>query len=381
MPHARSLDGADSARRGIPPWKKLIPSSPSWADAILDGDPIDWSHIGSSVSNRQRRLLDELRILDAIAAMHRQLPAVRDRHETDLIDVAPAATMKWGRLQLFEQLGAGTFGTLFRAWDPRLQRDVAIKMLPVPAPGSEDCAAAVIHEGRLIARLRHPNIVTIYDAEQIGDVVGLCMELVQGRTLDARIEQDGPLTSTETVKVGLALCGALSAVHDAGLLHRDVKASNVMLSDHGRIVLMDFGAAHEMENAGPLERAGTPLYVAPEVLDGGAASVSSDLYSLGVLLHRALTGSYPAEARCLSGLRAIHDRRRAAGSCTVRNVRPDIPARVVRVIDRAIDPRPDRRFASAAAMMRALSPLRRRSRYASRCCLSQWTTPSAGATH
>ena len=326
------------------------------ADAILDGDPIDWSPAESRVSDGKRRIHDELRFLAVIADMHRQR---RSRPKSN--SVAPASrdvagTTSWGRFRLLGQLGSGTFGKVFRAWDPRLQREVAIKMLPVPAPGSEDCAAAVIHEGRLLARLRHPGIVTIYDADLIGNVVGLCMELVPGRTLDARIERDGPLTSAEAIEVGLALCGALSAVHDAGLLHRDVKASNVMMADHRRIVLMDFGAAHEMKDAEPKEHgAGTPLYLAPEVLAGGAASVRSDIYSLGVLLHRALTGSYPVKARSRSELRTTHDRRLAAESYTVRSVRPDIPAGLARAVDRAIDPRPDRRFASALAIARALA--------------------------
>jgi serine/threonine-protein kinase len=319
------------------------------ADAILDGDPINWSQAESRVSDHQRRLLDELRLIAAIAAMHRQRSGL------------PC----WGRLRLLERLGAGTFGTVFRAWDPRLQREVAIKMLPVPA-ADEDSAEAVIHEGRLLARVRHPGIVMIHDAEQIGNVVGLCMELVPGRTLDARIEQDGPLTSAETVEVGLALCGALSAVHEAGLLHRDVKASNVMLADQGRIVLMDFGSAREIEDVGPREyRSGTPLYLAPEVLEGSAASVRSDLYSLGVLLHKALTGSYPVNGRSLLELRIAHNRRLVDDSYTVNQVRPEIPLGLARVIDRAIDARPDRRFESTAAMARPLFALQRRSRNSS----------------
>ena len=208
--------------------------------------------------------------------------------------------------------------------------------------------------------MRHPGVVTIYDADQIGTIVGLCMEMISGRTLEARIAQEGALDVAETVDIGVRLCGALSAVHTAGLLHRDIKASNVMIADDGRIVLMDFGAGRELESADehPKHAPGSPLYLAPEVLKGQNATVRSDVYSLGVLLYRAFTRSYPVRARSLADLRVAHDQRHADESFTVRIERPDIPPRLAEVIDRAIDSQPERRFESAEAMGRALDSIK-----------------------
>ena len=110
---------------------------------------------------------------------------------------------------------------------------------------TERGASSIIHEGRLLARVRHPNVVTIYGAEQIGDRIGLWMEYVRGRTLEQILKQGATFTATETARVGAEICKAISAVHAAGLLHRDIKAQNVMLADDGRVVLMDFGAGRE----------------------------------------------------------------------------------------------------------------------------------------
>src|SRR5262249_33548864 len=141
----------------------------------------------------------------------------------------------------------------------------------------------IVSEARLLARVRHENVVTVYGADVVNGQVGLWMELIHGRRLDALVATDGPFVAQDAAKIGVALCGALAAVHQAGLLHRDVKAQNVMREARGRVVLMDFGAGRELmdETAHPV---GTPVYLAPEVLAGQPASIQSDIYSLGVLL-------------------------------------------------------------------------------------------------
>ena len=337
--------------------KDEIDRDDTLANAILDGEPIDWTLAESTASGDERQVLTELRFLSAIADLHRQLPPDLSDDDQDHVTPLPGKGAHWGRLRLIDKLGAGTFGTVYRAWDPRLQREVAIKMLTLPADAGDEFAADIIHEGRLLARVRHPSVVTIYDAEQIGNVVGLCMELVPGRTLEAHLRRNGAVPPDETVRVGLALCDALSAVHGAGLLHRDVKASNVMIGDDRRIVLMDFGTGRDLESAGGFgDNTGTPMYLAPEVLEGHAATVRSDVYSLGVLLYRAVTGAYPIEAQSLADLRLAHQLRRADPSHTVRTARPDIPARLAGVLDCAMNSRPERRFASAAEMAKALAP-------------------------
>jgi serine/threonine-protein kinase len=151
------------------------------------------------------------------------------------------------------------------------------------------------------------------------------------------------------------LCRALGAVHRAGLLHRDLTARNVMREATGRVVLMDFGTSRRAEAAtadSPADMSGTPLYMAPEVLDGNTASVASDIYSLGVLLYYLLTTTFPVTGRTLSAVHEAHRRKRRR---PLRPARPQLQAALVRAIERALTPDPAARFPSADAMGAALA--------------------------
>jgi TolB-like protein len=161
------------------------------------------------------------------------------------------------------------------------------------------------------------------------------------------------------VSIGIEICRAVSAVHSAGLLHRDIKAHNVMRSDDGRIVLMDFGAGRALDDDAATDLAGTPLYLAPEVLQGQPASVASDLYSLGVLIYHLVTGTYPVTGRTVRDIRSAHER---GERTAVSTAWPDVPPRLARVIERATAPRPERRYASATAFASALAALQPRAR-------------------
>ena len=259
----------------------------------------------------------------------------------------------WCHLRLLETIGHGACGVVYRAWDPRLDREVALKLVPAKPLTDAARAPSIISEGRLLARVRHPNVVTIYGADQIGDQVGLWMEFIRGQTLGALVNSGTTFTAVEVTLIGQELGRAIAAVHGSGLLHRDIKAQNVMRGDDGRIVLMDFGAGREIEAQGS-DLTGTPLFLAPEVLRGGPATTRSDLYSLGVLLYHLLTGSYPVHAQTTEGVRESH----AAGARThLRSVRPDLPTGLSRVIDRALDPRPEHRYASAEALCADLESL------------------------
>ena len=277
----------------------------------------------------------------------------------EAIDDRAADLGRWGHLKLVEPIGRGAFGQVYRARDTRLDRDVALKLLPADWASGRTRASSIIEEGRLLARVHHPNVVTIHGAERIGDQVGLWMELVKGRTLEQMLEQGRRFTVTEAVEIGIQLCGAISAVHDAGLLHRDIKSQNVMLADDGRLVLMDFGTGREQGDNSAAGLAGTPLYLAPELLSGQEPTVRSDIYSLGVLLYHLLTGSYPVRAQNLRDLRLAHERRERTD---VRTARPDIAPKLARIIERAIDPAPERRYQSVDALLPDLAALKPRSR-------------------
>ena len=318
-------------------------------NAVLDGRPVDWDSAESSASSGdQRAQIRHFRTLAAIAALHRESEAP----QTEM--PAAAKAEQWGPLRLLERIGEGSFGEVYRAWDTKLAREVALKLLrhrESTADWNEDRA---LEEGRLLARVRHPNVVTVFGADRIGDRVGIWMEFVRGRTLQQVLTAHGALSASEATAIGLDLCLALSAVHRAGLLHRDVKAQNVMREDGGRIVLMDFGAGREDLGERPVELAGTPLYLAPEVFEGAPATVRSDIYSVGVLLYHLVTSSYPVVGRTVAEIRDACSQRRRSW---LRDHRPDLTDRFVQAVERALEFDPDLRYESVGAMESALARL------------------------
>jgi serine/threonine-protein kinase len=259
----------------------------------------------------------------------------------------------WGSLEILEEIGHGGFGVVYRAWEPALAREVALKIIR-PSEPTPETLAAILREGQLLARVRHPNVVTVYGAQQIGDEVGLWMEFVRGRSLADLVKHDGPRAANEAAVLGISLCQAIAAVHQAGVLHRDIKAHNVMRESGGRIVLMDFGAGQLLEAPRHAdERAiGTPAYMAPEVLAGGRSTVRSDIYSLGILLYYLVSGTYPVDGNSWTDFLLAHARfeRRPLG-----DVRPDIDPKFVRVVEKATALNPEERYATPGSMLADLN--------------------------
>lgn len=323
------------------------------ADAVLNGEVLDWAAEEARYAGdaEQQALVRKLAILSRVRhASPEKLPLPGEKGDAD--------GSPWQHLIVQEEVGRGGFGVVYRAWDSRLQREVALKLLrPGAARGAfaSTSLSAIVDEGRLLASVRHPHVVTVYDAARHGETVGVWMEFVRGRTLAEMVRTDGPFGPHETIAIGTALCGAVSAIHHVGLLHQDIKADNVMRERGGRIVLMDFGAA-AVAAAPPGAAArgvfGSPHYLAPELLAGAAApSKQSDIYSLGVLLFFLLAGSFPADGDDLEAIRNIH---RRGERRLLRDVRPDVPLPLALVIERCLAADPDARFASVGALEQAL---------------------------
>ncbi len=329
--------------------------------AIVGGASIDWAAAESSAADESmRRIIGELKVIAEIAELHGAVPLPAEAHATMSLAEPSSETLgSWGPLRLVQKVGQGAYGEVYRAWDTRLDREVALKLLFASLPDSDARATSIIEEGRLLARVRHPNVVTIYGAERIENRIGLWMEFVEGRTLEQHLQQREVLSAAEVINIGVELCRAISAVHGAGLLHRDIKTHNVMLADDGRVVLMDFGTGRELNDNATTGLAGTPLYLAPELLSGGAATLRSDVYSVGVVLYRLLTASYPVQGSGLRELRTAHERGTRTG---VRTARPDLSPKLARIIERALDRQPEQRYASADALGVDLAALKPRSR-------------------
>ena len=330
--------------------------------SVTDGTPVDWAAFEHRLTDEDRRFLKRLQQLEAVGRLHSSGVADGGQvHESIRagVDVDAGVPLRWGSLEIVEKIGRGSYGDVYRARDPRLGRDVALKLLR-HRDARPDSDSTLIHEAHLLSRVRHPNVVTVYGAERIDGRTGLWMEFVEGETLEDELRRRGPLPPHEVARLGVDLASALQAVHAAGLLHRDVKAQNVMRDAQGRVVLMDFGAGDEHDARGE-GLAGTPAYLAPEVLDGAAASQRSDVYALGVLLFRLLTGALPIAGATLAQVRETHRQRRIA---SVVDRRPDAPRALAAAIDRALARDPSARFATIdelrAALATAAAPRRRR---------------------
>jgi RIO-like serine/threonine protein kinase len=327
-------------------------------EQIADGLSVDWNAIDKAAASRERDWAKSLRVLNDIVKLHRE--AAVDYEQTTLAAPGRAASSQsapdtWGKYRLANKVGEGSYGSVYRAWDSELERDVALKILHRRV-GDTRLKERLLHEGRALAKIRHNNVVSVLGVEAHADRVGLCMEFVRGKTLAELVRDQGRMSAAEAVLVGEDLCRALSAVHRAGYIHRDVKAKNVMRDDTGRIVLMDFGTGRTAEaQEGKSDRAGTPLYMAPEVLEGGPASARSDVYSLGVLLYHLVTGEYPVTARSVEELRDAHGRREHRW---LSELRPDLPVGFMQVVEKAIALDPDERYANASELLAALGPLK-----------------------
>jgi eukaryotic-like serine/threonine-protein kinase len=311
-------------------------------DAVADGSGIDWeARKADAADTAERGIIEQFEIIANITRFHHDSCASTRAGDEPPRVVRPTS---WGPFLLRGTVGSGSYGTVFRAWDPSVEREVALKLL-----NASDASDGRVPEASLLTRVRHPNVVKVFGAGRFEGCVGLWMEFITGRTLKAILDDQGTFSAQEAVLIGLDLCGALAAVHRAGVRHCDIKTQNVMRETGGRIVLMDFGAAFVASAAADLETGlkGTPLYVAPELFEDTAPTELSDLYSLGVLLYYLVTGEFPVTGRSLEDLRRAHatDTRRL-----LRDARPDLPPAFVRAVDQALARNPAARPSSAGRM-------------------------------
>lgn len=333
------------------------------AEAVSDGTPVNWVR-ERSLRPELRPELDGLEVLARVRESHVGAPAPDGApqgeptptasQETTRDASAPAPLFRWGALVVLEKLGEGGFGEVYRAFDPHLETEIALKLRRAP---SDDAPAIekFLSEARRLARVRHTNVLTVHGADVREGRVGIWTELIVGETLEQYLQRHGPLGAREAAGVGIDLCRALAAVHAAGVIHRDVKTGNVMRERGGRIVLMDFGSGGDLPRQGGVDETdhihGTPLFMAPEQLQGVIAGPGTDVYALGVVLYRLVTGKFPLAGNSLHELIAKHQE----GPTPLRDVRPDLPSEFVQVIHKALAPSPEDRYATAGAMELALA--------------------------
>lgn len=271
--------------------------------------------------------------------------------DTDADPIASLVGRTLGGYTIEALLGQGGMSAVFRAHQASLQREVALKVLPPDKSQDREAVQRFIREARMLARLDHPNIVTVYDVGEADGLAYIAMRLIDGPTLAEVIPRDG-LPPARVDRIVRQIAAALDYVHAQGLIHRDVKAGNVMLEAGDTVMLTDFGiaAARRLQGrAEPLE--GTAEYVAPEVARGSPATARSDVYALGVLTFEMLVGHLPFTG---PDARAVMRQHLTAPPPPIGRSKPGLSSQADRVVRSAMAKEPSARYATASDFARAL---------------------------
>jgi eukaryotic-like serine/threonine-protein kinase len=324
-----------------------------------DRGPRLFSSLFSTVISRPRIITTELKETDR-AAM-----AVHDG-KTEKVVAPPLIEPEGhiGRFDIKQSLGAGGMGEIFEAYDTDLHRVVAIKVLASKYVEDETMKQRFLREARMASKLNHPNIATIYE---IGEAAGnpyIVMEYVEGETLSDRLG-DGPMDFEVIVEVGAQAADALAEAHEQGIIHRDIKSANIMITDRGKVKVLDFGLAKPVTLAGRevsksrLTESGILLgtinYMSPEQATGrGDVTNLSDIFSLGVVLYEVTTGRLPFDGETyFQTIESISKRAPAS----IKKLRKDVPATLAEIIERMLKKTPSDRYQSAAEVARDLRAL------------------------
>ncbi len=298
-------------------------------------------------------------------------PDQRSRHERLACGtVTPECGQQIGRYEILDQLGSGAMGVVYRALDPELQREVAVKIHRLGSaqtPNALRFRKRLFREGQALARVSDPNVVTVYDVGLFRGQVFVAMELVRGRTLGEWLHQH-KRSPEAIIERYLGLASGLAAAHRAGLVHRDVKPANAIVGDDGRVRVVDFGlacgdvsfaetpiAGHKRITENDIVL-GTPAYIAPEQLAGDAVSERTDQFSFCVALWEALTGTLPFPHNSLLDRAKAIDSRKYEGQ-------DRLPRKIRQILARGLHPSPGKRHQSMSSLSAKLRrALRRKSR-------------------
>ncbi len=267
-----------------------------------------------------------------------------------------------GRYTIDRQLGQGGMGAVYLAEDQRLQRPVAIKLLPPEFAVREELRERFLRETRVTAAFSHPNIVPVFAVEEHADLLCFVMGFIDGETLAQRVRRAGPLNAVDAIRLLQEVAWALSYAHGRGVVHRDIKPDNILIERAtGRALVTDFGIARTASTTTSAtltrvgEVVGTPQFMSPEQAAGEPLDGRSDVYSLGVVAFFAVTGKLPFDAGSATAIMAMH---LTKAPPPVASLRPDLPPALSAAIDRCLEKDPANRFETGEALAAGLEPLR-----------------------
>jgi eukaryotic-like serine/threonine-protein kinase len=259
-----------------------------------------------------------------------------------------------GKFELLAELGKGAMGTVYRARDPVLGRQVALKTVAPALLSQPESRARFQREAKAAAKLQHPNIVTIYELGEDGGTLFIAMELLEGMDLAQLMAGSAQLTRDQKVRIVVDICRGLDYAHKQGVVHRDVKPANVRITHDGTVKVVDFGIARSADTANMTQTGlvlGTPSYMAPEVLEGGRSDHRADIWAVGIILYELLASRRPFEAQNTHALiyKVIHEAPRPLDAQALA-----LPSGLVEASAKALARTPDDRFPDLLSMAQAL---------------------------
>ncbi len=275
--------------------------------------------------------------------------------------IEPGKTLIDSRYRVAAEVGQGGMAIVYRAYDERLARPVAIKMMRPQFAGDPTFLARFRREAVALANLLHPNLAAVWDSGEAEGIPFIVMEYVDGDNLKTHIVAEAPMPADRVINLMIQVCEGVGAAHRAGLVHRDLKPQNILLTRGGQVKVTDFGIARSV-SAAAVSRTqtgqvwGTAQYIAPEQAAGQQISPATDVYSLGVIMFEMLTGRLPFEGDTPLALATQHLQ---AEPPTLRSVNPKAPPGLEMIVTRAMQKRPEMRYPDADALCSALKAYQR----------------------
>jgi serine/threonine protein kinase len=344
------LEKCSECRNALEGFEK---SSPEWwgiaKDSWLEGDLV-------TERNDQRAVVT----LEVGMELPEDSPLELERVSLDFLDqpAHPELLGKLGRFDVERVIGVGGMGIVLKAHDTELHRVVALKVLARHLANNASARRRFAREAQAAAAVLHHNVIPIYNVESESQNPYLVMQYVNGQSLQAKVDEHGPLTIAEALRIAKQTAAGLAAAHQQGLVHRDVKPANILLEENvDRVLLSDFGLARAVDDASLTRTgivAGTPHYMSPEQARGDSLSFASDLFSLGSVMYFMLSGHPPFRAQNAMGVlnRICHDPHRP-----LDQINSSIPVEVAAIVDRLLDKNPESRFASMSQLEQEIDAL------------------------